>query len=142
MAGRLEQIAERRAVRGAAPVAHVHGTGGVRGHELDHHLAAGAHLAVAVGRALRGDGLEAREPGSPRQPEIDEPGAGDLRAGDEFALRQRGDDGLGQFARILARGLGQPHGDVAGEVAMFFIARAFDHDLRGIDRVAQNGGNK
>ena len=55
---------------------------------------------------------------------------------------QRRDDGLRQLARILARGLGQAHGDVAGEVAVLAIARALDHHLGRIDGLGQNSGNK
>ena len=93
-------------------------------------------------RTLRGDGLQAGEPGIARQAEVDEARAGDLGARDEIALGKRGDDRLRQFARILAGGLGQPHRNVAGEVAVLFIARALDHDLRGIDRLGENSGNK
>ena len=57
-------------------------------------------------------------------------------------LRQRGDDRLRQFARVLARRLGDAHGDVALEVAVLRVARAFDHHLGRIDRLGQNCGNK
>ena len=52
------------------------------------------------------------------------------------------DDRLRELARILARSLGEPHRDVAREVAVFLVARAFDDDLGRIDRLGQNTGNK
>ena len=142
MAGGLEQVAERRPVGRAAAVPDVHGAGGIGRHEFDHDLATGADPAPAVGRTLRRNCLDARKPSVTREPEIDEPRACDFSAGHERALRQRGNDGLREFARILARGLREAHGDIAGEVAMFLVARALDHDLGRIDRIAQNAGNK
>ena len=52
------------------------------------------------------------------------------------------DDGLRQFARVLARGLGEAHGDVAGEVAVLRIARALDHHLGAVGGFRQYGGYK
>ena len=49
---------------------------------------------------------------------------------------------LRELARVLAGRLGEHHGDVALEVAVLRVARAFDHDLGGIWRLGQNRGNK
>ncbi len=87
--GGLEQVAERRAIGAPTAVTHVHGAGGIGRDELDHDLAAATHLAATVGLAQRGDRPEFREPGILRQPEIDEAGAGDFRAGDQ-AVRRAG----------------------------------------------------
>ena len=130
--GGLEQVAQRRAVGRAAAVAHVHGARGIRRDELDHHLAAGAHVAAPVSRAQCRHALERREPRVLRQAEIDEAGAGDLCARDQRAFRQRGHQRLRQFAWVLARRLGDAHGDVALEVAVLRITRALDHHLGGI----------
>ena len=133
--GGLEQVAERRAIRRAAAVAHVHGAGGIGRNEFDHHLAAGADVAAPVSRALFGHVLQRGEPRVLRQTEIDEAGAGDLGARDQRIRRQRGHQRLRQLARILARRLGDAHGDVALEVAVLRIARALDHHLGGIGRL-------
>ena len=140
--GGFEQVAQRRAVGRAAAVAHVHRARGIRRDEFDHHLASGAHVAASVSRAQRRHALERREPRVLRQPEIDEAGAGHFRARDQRALRQRGHQRLRQLARVLARRLGDAHGDVALEVAVLRVARAFDHHLGGIHRFGQNSGNK
>ena len=142
MPGGLEQVAERRAIGRAAAVTHMHGAGGIGRDELDHHLAAGADVAAPVGRALRSHGLERGEPRIFRQPEIDEPGARDLRARDQRVRRQRRNQRLRQLTRILACRLGDAHGDIALEVAVLRIARTLDHDQGGIRRLGQNQGNK
>jgi len=142
VAGGREQVAERRAVGGEAAVAHVHGAGGIGRDEFDHDLAAAAHLAAAVRLAQRGHRPEFGEPGVFRQAEIDEAGAGDFRAGDQAVHGQGLDNRLRQVARVLAGGLGQAHGNVAGEVAVQGVARALDHHLGGIGGVRQYGGYK
>ena len=62
------------------------------------------------------------------QEKIDEAGACDLNFGDRLVRRQRAEQGVGQFARVLARRLGQLHRDVAGEIAVLRIAGALDLD--------------
>ncbi len=64
--------------------------------------------------------------GAFRQKEIDESGAGHFDLGYRGVLRQCGGQRGCQCARILARGLGQAHGDIAGEIAMQGIARVID----------------
>ena len=140
--GGLEQVAERRTIGGAAAMADVHGAGGVGGDELDHDLPARADPAVAIRRALLGDRADAPEPRRRLQPEIDEPRARDFRAGDQRVRRQRRDQRLREFARILAGRFRDAHGDVALEVAMLRIARALDDDQGRIGRRGQNRGNK
>jgi hypothetical protein len=140
--GGFEQVAERRAVGGAAAVAHVHGTGGICRDELEHHLSTCADVAAPVGRALGRHIPKRREPRVLHHAEIDEPGAGDFGTGDQRIGGQRGHQRLRQIARVLARRLGDAHGDVALEVAVLRVACAFDHHLGGIRRFGQNRGNK
>ncbi len=64
------------------------------------------------------------------QVEVDEAGAGDLDLADVLAARQRLDQCLCQCARIAARGLGQQHRGVGGEVAVVAGLRALDHEVR------------
>ena len=45
-------------------------------------------------------------------------------------LAGSGHERLGQFARILTRGFGEPHGEIAGEIAVLRVAGAFDLDAR------------
>ena len=121
---------------------HVQRSRGIGGHEFHHHLATGAHVAASVVRALCRHVLERREPRVLRHAEIDETGAGHFDARDQRTRGQCSDQRLREFARILARRLGDAHGDVALEVAMLGVARALDHHLGGIHGVGQNGGNK
>jgi len=44
---------------------------------------------------------------------------------------QRPDQSLGDRARVFARRLGQQHGGIGGEVAVFFLPGPFDDEGRG-----------
>ena len=112
-------------------MAHMQRSGRIGGDEFNQHALAGAGVAAAVGRALLMDTRKLARAGSGPEIEIDETGAGDFGARHQLVGRQRGDDGLRQLARIAARRLGQPHGDVAGEVAVLRIAGALHRDLGG-----------
>lgn len=58
--------------------------------------------------------------------EVDEARPGDLGAGDKSGGVERGHDGLRQLARIALERFGEDQGEVAGEVAMTDLARAFE----------------
>ncbi len=104
-------------------MAHVQRAGGVGGDELHQHLAIGTRAIAAVGITQLVDAPHDAGLCIARQEEIDEPGAGDLHLLDGGVLFQCGHDQLGDFARWLARRLGQAHREVAGEVAVGGIAR-------------------
>jgi hypothetical protein len=105
-------------------MSHMQRAGGIRRHELHQHLAVGPAAIAAEGIAQIMDAPHDAGMRVARQEEIDEAGAGDLHFLDGRVLLQRADNGLGQFARRLARDLRQAHGDVGGEVAIGRIAGA------------------
>ncbi len=115
------QAADGVPKRSLAGVAHVQRAGGIGRHELDQDLLAVARRAAESGALLGhgGDDGLARGGGDAQ---IDEARAGDLGGLDEVdgaRLRHQGvDDGLGQFTRVAAGGLGQLHGHVGGDVAV------------------------
>ncbi|MNZ37410.1 hypothetical protein D3C78_548550 [compost metagenome] len=114
---------------GRAQVADVHLLGQVRCRQVDHHLLlrAGflhAQLGVGQGRIqARGQGLGILE-------EVEKARAGNLDLADLLVGRQRGDELLGQVARLHAGRLGQHHRDVAGEVAVGLVPGVFHLDRR------------
>ncbi|MNI50780.1 hypothetical protein D3C73_1054690 [compost metagenome] len=110
-------------------------TGRVGRHVLHAHRAAIAGQVAAVIGAFLDDGDGLTLVRGRRQVEIDETGAGDLDLADVFTARQRLDQRLCQCARIAARGFGQQHRGVGGEVAMVAGLRALDHEVRrqGVD---------
>ena len=108
----------------AAAVAHVQGAGGVGGDELDLDALAVAGVAAAEGR-----------PGAQRfgnhrlehrfgQVEVDEARPRHLHPRHLGGCGQGRHQRLGELARRLAGGLGQAHGEIAGEVAVALLARA------------------
>ncbi|MCY1411307.1 hypothetical protein D9M71_266910 [compost metagenome] len=114
---------------GRAQVADVHFLGQVRCREVNHgalHRAGLAYADMGVGQGCiqaRGQGLGVLE-------EVDEAGPGDFRLADLFVGRQRGDDFFRQVAWLHASGLGQHHGNVAGEVAVGLVPGVFHLDRR------------
>jgi len=104
--------------------------GRVRGDELDDDARALAAVAAAVGCACLQHVTDDLAVGVRREMEVDEAGTCDFDARDARIGGQRGDDALGQLARRAPCWLGEQHGDVAGEVAMGRVARAFDRELR------------
>jgi hypothetical protein len=121
-----EQALRDVAHHGAAPVADVHGPGGVRRHVLDDDLPSLPRLRPAIVLAFGHHALQRAEPRVGREPHVDEAGAGDLERG-ELAARVRGahylDDGLRQLSGRLAGALRQHHRRVHREVAVHRIAR-------------------
>jgi len=121
LALRGEEVAQGIAQRALAAMADVQRAGGVGRDELDQHLAVGQGLAaelLALDQHLGHDGLL----GLGLEAQVDEAGAGDLKAGhpllDGGLLLQGVDQGLGKFTRVLLEGLGQLHGGRAGQVAV------------------------
>jgi hypothetical protein len=131
VADRLEQIGDRRAVGSAAAVADVQRAGRVGGDEFDLHGTPGTEIAAAVARARIQHLADHAVVGGGREMEIDEARPGDLDLGDLRGGRQRGDDLVGDVARLGARGLGERHGHIAGEVAVGAVAGALDLDGDG-----------
>ncbi len=129
-AHRLQQIRDRRTERGMAAVAHVQRARGICRHEFHLHRSPAARRRPAVPAPLAQHLADLRVIGVIRQEEIDEAGARDLDFGDRRARRQPAHQRLRQFARILARCLGEPHGKVAREIAVLRVARVLDLDAR------------
>ena len=132
VAGPLESAAMRVAQRRAAAVADVQRAGGVGGDELDVDLEAGAPRRCGRSRdpaariaATCGGELVLGEP------EVDEPGPGDLDPGDDA---RRAAAARPRPARPRARGLlrcgrARTHGEVGGEVAVAGVARALEDEV-------------
>ncbi len=122
-------------------MAHVQRAGGVGGDVFHAHRAARAAPVAAVGGALRQRGGHFALVGAGAEVEIDETRAGDLHLGHVVAGRQCGDQRGGDGARIAACGLGQLHGGVGGEVAVFAGLGALDHEIRrgGVGRQGAGG---
>src|SRR6185503_20965774 len=106
---------------------------GIRGDELDLHrlrlvLRSSTPIRARLERVLDGSHLEPR-----LEPEVDEPGPGDLVAGECLAeIRIGGDRGRGQrfgeLARVALETLGELQRDRAGEVAVLRLPRLFEGD--------------
>ena len=125
----LEDSGEAVADDRAAAMAHVQRPGRVRRDIFDIDPLVVADRAEAVFLAFAKDRAELVAPCVGRQPQVDEPGPGDVDRGDG---RQRGElrlDQLGQRARIGAGGLGEHHRRVGREVAMRRIARRLDRHV-------------
>ena len=112
-----------------AAVADVQRAGGVGRDVFDAGHAARAAGVAAEGFALRVHFAQLALPGFGREAEIEEAGASDLDRCDVAA----GGDGFGQRlrdgARVAARGLGQQHCGVAGEVAVRALLGPLDHEV-------------
>ena len=74
--------------------------------------------------------IQPRRQPLPALEDIDEPRAGNSDLGDGFMLWNGSDDLFRQITGLHARGLGQGHGQVAGEVAMGLVPRNLDLDGR------------
>ena len=118
-AGLLQHAGQRVAQHAAAGVAHVHGAGGVGGHEFHHVLLPRQHVVLAVGVT---GGLDAGDGvGVPlaAQPEIQEAGAGQLHGGEIAALQRHVvDEGLRHLTGVHLHGLGRRQAEGGGIVAV------------------------
>ena len=129
-AGEGEESAERVAHGGPAHAADVDRTGGVGADELEVHLLAGVEVAAAVvGSALQhllGD----LSLGGGGDPQVEEPGPGDLGRADAVVLGKDGGQVCGQVARAQPGLLAQLQRDVRGVVAVLLDLRTLDAHLR------------
>ena len=135
----VEQIGDARAIRRVPAVSHVQGTGGIRRDEFHQHAPAAAQIGAAIRIPELENAPDLGVIGALVQEEIDESGAGDLDLGHRRMGGQRGFDGFGDLARVLARSLREAHGDVPGEVAMGGVARALHFDVDGALRGGYQG---
>ncbi len=130
---RSQQRRHRVAQRALAAVAHMQRAGRVGRHELDQHALAGALLAAPVVGALLHDFRYHRLPGRCRQAQVDESWPGNFHRFHQSCARRVGHDRsrqrLGQLARVLLQRLGQLERDIAGDVAMGWVARALQNDV-------------
>ena len=134
----LQQIGNGGAVGSVPAVADMQGPRRIRRHEF--HLrrsprtALRSSIAPAVAQHLGDFGVI----GLFRQVEIDEARPRDVHLGDIRARRQQLHQGLRQLSRILARGFGKPHGEVAGEITVLGVPRVLDLDAH----IARRGGHQ
>ena len=134
VADRLQQVGDRCAERRMPPMADVQRPGRVRGDEFHQYAAPTAQLRPSVSGTFIEDAREFAAIGVRLDEEIQKAGAGDLDPLDGLVRRHCGQQGLGELARILARGLGELHGQVTGEVAVLRVASAFDFDAERTSR--------
>ena len=91
--------------------------------EFDLHPAIRAGVTVAVPRSGREHLGQQLVPAGPAQPDIDESGAGDLRALDQPGTdAEFRDDALGDLARRLSELPGEQHRGVTREIAVIGVA--------------------
>src|SRR5690606_13963455 len=114
------------AIGGAAPVANVKGSGRIGRDELDEHARQPFAARFTVAWPKLPDLAQEVEPGGRCEEDVDEPGTGDLGAGDEIRCRQVFDDARGQVPRLDAGDARQRHGDIAGEIAVLLLARTLE----------------
>ena len=123
-----EHLGQRVAEHAAARVAHVHGTGGVGGDELDHDLLPLKRVAAAVVRALALHRAEHVAVPGRSQAEVYEPGTGSLGAREPAAVQlEVGYQRVGYFPGSHAQRLCAGHGVVGGEVAVGRILGYLHH---------------
>jgi hypothetical protein len=91
-------------------------------------------IALAVLRTFLQHGFDNTLARGGGQAQVDETRAGDFCRFDQIAIgrivKQGGDQRLRDFARILFERLGDLHRQVAGDVAVRRIARAFQRDVQ------------
>ena len=118
-AGLLQHTGQRVAQHAAAGVAHVHGAGGVGGHELHHVLLPRQHIVLTI---MLADGLDAGDSvGIPlaAQTEVQEAGTRQLHGGEVAALQCHVvNEGLGHLTGVHLHGLGRGQTKRGGIVAV------------------------
>ena len=139
--GPFEQRGDGVAEDGLAAVPDVQRTGGVGRHELDVDWPAGAVRPSSEIGARGHHGVHRAGEQVLRQPEIDEPGAGDFGAGDEAGRKlEHSEQLLGHLARVAPVAPRHDHGEVGGDVAVSRVARALQHELGAL--VAKASGSR
>ncbi len=128
----LEQVREGIAERRLAAVADMERTGRVRRHELDQHALACPFAAAPEGIAFLQDAAHDALARIGPEEDVDEAGAGDLRALDERQWRQGGDELPGDVARAALQALRLLQRDVGRVVAVLRLLRALEHDRLGV----------
>ena len=135
-----QQVGERIAHHRAARVRHVQRAGRVGRDVFDVDLLARAHLRIAIGDPLLQALAQPLAPEGVGDLEVDEARTGDGTVDHVGVGFQAGQQRLGDVARLLARGLGQHHGGVGGDVAVRRIARRLGGDGGKIELFRQFAG--
>src|SRR5438552_5483170 len=101
----------------------------VRGNEFDHHLGRIRHHRSPVGVALLQDSCDDGAPCRPRQENVDEPRAGNLRTLHPRRLSERGDKRSRELAWVALERLGELQRDVARVIAWPALCRPLEHKM-------------
>ena len=142
VAAGLQDIAQRVADYGAAPVSHSEWAGWVGRDKLDLRRPPVRQVRVGVALALGQDLVDvADEPGH-GQAQVDEAGARNLGRGQHTVAPNRKvlRDSFGDLPWGAPRRSGQLHGDGGGEIAVLLDFGPLDRDLRGRRRVERGQG--
>ena len=127
-AGEGEKIGERIAEHRAPAMADMHGAGRVGRHIFDVHRFPFADRAPAVSGALFEHHAQHARPKGRGKRQIDEAGSRDVDLVDVTVGGEQRHDPLGQGTGRHARGLGEHHGRIGGEIAMRSVLRRFERD--------------
>src|SRR6185437_9197108 len=141
-----QDVGQRGSVCGLTSMPDVQRPRRVGRYELEQHplspakAAVALHAAVALGPLV--DGGQLAPIGGGRQEEVDEAGAGDLRARHERAGRQGGNDLLRQLPRLAAGRLREAHGGVGCKITVLRIAGALDRERARRRRPGQRAADE
>ena len=112
-------------------MADMQGPGRVGGNKFNLHPAARTCCRAAVSFLFVEYALDFPMIGRGTEKKVDESRAGNFHFAHLCTWRQRCDQRFCKFTRLSACRLGQQHRYIAGEITMFAIARAFDHERNG-----------
>jgi hypothetical protein len=133
VAGELQQVGERIAEHGAAPMADMHRPGRVGGDVFDVDLLAVADGGTAIVGPLLQDRHHHALPEGRHEAHVEEARAGYLDLLDVGIRFQLGGQLVGDVARLHLGRLGQHHGSVAREVAVRCLARRRHLDIGQVE---------
>ncbi len=128
VAGRDQEVRDRRAIGSVAAVPDMQGARWIRGDVLDYYLAAGADVARAITLTTFDDVDQFSVERRGGQAKVDEARPCDLDRFHEVRRRQSIHDGLGDIARAVAERFRQAHRDAACVVPVLSVPCPLDLD--------------
>ncbi len=138
IAGKGEQIGERIAEHRPARMPDMHRPGRVGRDIFDIGRLGLAHVRAPIILAPLQHRAQHTRPERLAQGQVDETGPGNLELGDIGIVLEPGNERGGNIAGRHARGLGEHHGRIRGDVAVRRIARRLDRQLGQVDLFRQD----